>query len=518
MNASIRVMVNTIVMYLKILVSTIVTLYLTRVVLDVLGVSDFGIYNVIAGVIAVLAFLETSLMTSTQRYLSVAIGEGNDNKYRSYLNSSLIIHLIFSIIIVVLLELCGVFLFDGFLTIPPDRIQVARQVYQLMILSTLITVICIPYNAMINAEEDIWFYGLWQSICIFLRLGVVFGFTVINIDSLMLYSLWIAVTTILTGLGALVWCFCKYPQTRNCNLSWKANKSSVKDLVGFAGWNTFGSFAIVFRNQGVAVLLNHFFSPAINAVYGIANQVNGQLASFANTLTASMAPQIAKSYGEGNLERLRYLTVFTSKFAFFLSAVFAIPFLLEMPVILKLWLKEVPEFTEFYCGTIVYMFLMNEMYPGLTRGIQAVGIIRNREIVCSLVIVLPIIIGASLFSFGWSHQIIVWLILVSQFFLVLINVYFAHKLYGLNYKKYLLECGKFTLIYTFVYVSGYYIDSALQNSMITLLRFFVVCGYSVIIFVILFFYISFDRNERMSFARLLVRIPLLNKLFKLQKS
>lgn len=516
MKASTRVMVNTIVMYIKILVSTVVTLYLTRVVLDVLGVSDFGIYNVIAGVIAVLAFLESSLMTSTQRYLSVAIGENNDTKYRSYLSSSIIIHFFFAIGLVILLEICGLYLFNGFLTIPTDRLHVAQQVYQLMVLSTALTVLCIPYNAMINSEEDIWFYGLWQSICILLRLGIIWGFTSINLDSLLLYSLWIAATTMMTGVGSWIWCIYKYTQTRNISLSLKDNKKSIRALVGFAGWNTFGSFAIVFRNQGVAVLLNHFFNPAINAVYGIANQVNGQLASFANTLTASMTPQIAKSYGEGNIERLKYLTVFTSKLAFLLSAMFALPFLLEMPIVLKIWLKQVPEFTEFYCGTIVYMFLLNEMYPGLTRGIQAVGVIRNREIVSSVVIVLPIVFGACLFKCGYSHLLIVWLILISQFFLVLINVYFAHKLYGLEYNKFLLECSKFTLIYIVVYASGYFLDLLLNDYTNMITRFIIVCSYSVLAFVVLFYKISFNKSERSTLNRILVKFPIINKFINLQ--
>lgn len=512
MTASTKVMVNTIVMYIKILISTLVSLYLTRVVLDVLGVSDFGIYNVIAGVIAVLSFIETSLMTSTQRYLSVAIGEKNYVRYRSYLSSSFLIHIAFAVIIGLILEICGYFLFDGFLTIPYDRIEVAKQVYQLMILSTLVTIFCIPFNAMINAEEDIWFYGLWQSFCIVLRLGIILGFTFIDIDSLLLYSVWIAVTTIMTGIGSFIWCKFKYPISRACSYSLKENKNSIKELVGFAGWNTFGSFAIVFRNQGVAVLLNHFFNPAINAVYGIANQVNGQLASFANTLTASMAPQIAKSYGEGNKARLIYLTVFTSKMAFLLSAIFVLPFLLEMPIILKLWLKNVPEFTEFYCGTIMYMFLLNEMYPGLTRGIQAVGVIRNRELVCSALVVMPIILGAVMFLHGYSHKSIVWLILVSQFFLVVANIYFAHKLYGLNYKTYIIECLKFTFIYVVVYACGFYVDLTLQTSVNSLLRFIIVCAFTVVSFSVLFYYISFNNDERNTLNNVMHKLPLLKNI------
>ena len=504
-------------MYVKIIVSTIVALYLTRVVLNVLGVSDFGIYNVIAGVIAVLAFLESSLLASTQRYLAVAIGEKNEDKYKRYFSSSIIIHFVFAFIIILLLELCGVFLFDGFLTIPIERIPTAKIVYQLMIFSTCITVLCIPYNAMINAEEDIWFYGLWHIICSLLRLLVIFGFAVFDTDSLLLYSLWIAIITIVKGLGSLVWCQIKYSHCRNCHYSYSYNKSYIHDLLGFTGWNTFGSFAIVSRNQGVAIILNHFFNPAINAVYGIANQVNGQLAAFANTLTASLTPQIAKSYGEGNQSKLIFLTVLTSKMAFMLSAIFALPFIIEMPIVLKIWLKEVPEFTEFYCGTIVYMFLLNEMYPGLSRGIQAVGVIRNRELVCSIVIILPIFLGAVLFSYGLSHQYIVYLILFSQFIIVFVNIYFAHKLYGLNYKSYLIECLKFSIVYFVAYISSYFLDYFLILRVSDFFRFMIVCLFVEIVFTTLFYNIVYNNVEKEAFVRIVSRFPIFNKIIKILK-
>lgn len=498
MTSANRVMVNAIVMYVKIILSTIVGLYLTRVVLDVLGVSDFGIYNVIAGVIAILAFLESSLMTSSQRFFSVAIGESDVTKYVHFVSSSFIIHILFTVIIVSLLEVAGFFLFDGFLTIPANRLYVAKIVYQLMICSTAVTVVCIPFNALINAEEDIWFYGILQTVCTLLRLLIIFGFNVIDVDSLLLYSIWVASTTAMTGMGAAMWCFLKYSIVNKCNLSYQKNKLYIKDLFGFAGWNTLGSFAVIARNQGVAILLNHFFCPAINAVYGIANQVNGQLAAFANTLTASFTPQIAKSYGEGNNERLVFLSVFTSKMAFMLSAVMAIPFLLEMPLVLRVWLKEVPEFTEFYCGTIIYMFLLNEMYPGLVRGIQAVGNIRNREIVCSSVIILPILIGALLFSLGYNHTYIIYLIGASQLVLNIVNIYYAHKLYGLKFWHYIKECMKFTFVYFIVYFSGMFLKYIMDEVLTThqLVQFLIICSYSIISFLVLFYIVSFDKHEK----------------------
>ena len=309
---SMTVFRNTVVMYLKIIVSTLVWLFLTREVLATLGIEDFGIYNLIAGVISILAFINSALMASTQRYLSFAIGERNILKVKAYFESGIIIHVVIATILFFLFEIVGLFAFDGFLNIPENRIESAKVVYQLMIFSTLSTVISVPYNAAINANEDLWYLGVIQIISTFLKLSVLIAFFVFSCEALIIYTIWITFAHIFELFAAYVWCRKKYQECNENSYSISQHKSSIFDMLGFSGWNTLGAFAVVCRNQGVAVLLNVFFGPIINAVFGIANQVDGQLISFANALTAATSPQIIKSQGEKNQKKLSFLSVFIS--------------------------------------------------------------------------------------------------------------------------------------------------------------------------------------------------------------
>lgn len=506
MRPSVKVFNNTIVLYIKIIVSTIVGLYLTRVVLDVLGIEDFGIYNLIAGIIAILAFIESSLMASTQRYLSLAIGQGSNARQRSYFSAGLLIHLAMAILITVILEIIGFFLFDGFLNIPTERLSIAKDIYQLMIFSTFVTIIGIPYNAAINANEDIWFYGLVQIICSVFKLGLIFAFSYAKIDALLLYTIWMVLATILGVVASVVWCFVKYPTTKYLDFSLSSNKQNVKEMLGFTSWNTLGAFAVVCRNQGVSVALNIFFGPAINGVFGIANQIDGQLISFANTLTSSMTPQIVKSQGQDNIERLRTLSVFASKTAFMLSAFLALPLLLELPLILDVWLKEVPPYTEIYCRLVLLTFLVCELYPGLTRGIQAVGVIKWQQIWSSVCVVMPIPMGILLFSLGFVHYSIAFLMLIAQIASLAVSVYWSWKLFQLDVAAFVKFILTASLLFGGLFGIGHFVDILLQGDITDGLRFFIVTVISSLVFLCLYYLICLNLNERNIIANLLKHI------------
>ena len=496
MRPSVKVFNNTLVLYLKIVVSTIVGLYLTRVVLDVLGIEDFGIYNLIAGIIALLAFVESSLMSSTQRYLSLAIGQDDVIREKKYFSAGLLIHLAIGFLITAILEIIGLFLFDGFLNIPSERIAVAKEVYQLMILSTFFTVIGIPYNAAINANEDIWFYGLVQIICNVLKLGLIFAFKYINVDALWLYTAWVVAVTIIGVFVSILWCRSKYNSTRNLDYSFSNNKQDIGEMLGFSSWNTLGAFAVVCRNQGTSVALNVFFGPAINGVFGIANQVDGQLISFANTLTSSMTPQIVKSQGQGDQERLRILSVFASKTAFMLSALFALPLMLELPLVLDVWLKEVPPYAELYCRLILILFLICEFYPGLSRGIQAVGQIKWQQIWSSVCVVMPIPLGIVLFKFGFTHYTIVYLMLIAQIASLMVSVHWSRKLYQLNVVVFSIYILKALLLFGCIFFFCRYFDVFLMSSMSNVIRFITISIISSSLFLFLFYKFCLNNKER----------------------
>ena len=496
MTSSVKVLTNTIALYVKIIISTLVNLYLTRVVLAELGIEDFGIYNLIGGVVAILAFVETAMMSSSQRYLSFSIGKGIESETRDIFASSLFIHLVVGFVIVIILELCGLFLFDGALNIPDDRIGVSKIVYQIMILSMLATIIGIPYNSAINAYEDIWYYGIVQTLCVCLKLGVIWCFAALDSDSLLVYTLWMFLVTLIGVLASIVWCLIKYDICKHICLSAKKHMKAIGEMIGFTGWNTLGAFAVVTRNQGVSILLNVFFGTSVNGVYGIANQVDGQLISFSNTLTSSLSPQIVKSHGMGDRDRLRRLSVFASKMAFLLSAVFALPLLVELPLVLSVWLKEVPEFTEIYCRLILIVFLVCELYPGLSRGIQAVGVIKWQQILSSIFVVSPIIIGIIMFKYGMPHYSIIYVMLLAQVASLIVVLYWGKRLYDLDVKDFCLFIFKSGLIFSLLFAAFYYFDAYLQIVVGDLTRFVIICLLSAILFSIIYYFIALNKTEQ----------------------
>ena len=432
MTVSSRIIFNTVVLYTKVIITTLVSLYLTRVVLGVLGVEDFGLYSLIAGVVSFMAFLNTALMTSTQRFISVAIGAADNSRVNRIFSASLLIHLLLALLVYAIIEILGLFIFDGVLNIPAGREAVAKVVYHLMAFTTVITIIGTPYNAAINSYEDMWYFAIVEIAASVLKLGVIFGFKVVNIEALVLYALWILGVTVVSFVAKYLWCKCRYRALSPVSLSLKSNSDTIKEMSGFIGWNTVGSFAVLLRNQGVAVVINLFFSTVINAVYGIANQVSSQLSYFSQMLTTSITPQIMKSKGENNIERLLYLSVLTSKLSSFLSFIFAVPLIIEIDFVLKLWLGKVPQYADFYCMSTIAIFLIMQLYPGLNRAIQADGRIKWYNIWLTVILLSPILLSIVLFKMGMEHQIIMVLMVAAQVGVMVMTIWQSHKLLGLS--------------------------------------------------------------------------------------
>lgn len=506
MNDSKRVFINTLVLYSKVIITTLIWLYLTRVVLDVLGVEDYGIYTLIAGVIAILAFVNSALMASTQRFISLALGEKNNNKVKLYFSSSVIIHFTIGLIVIFVLELLNSFLFNGFLNIPTARLDVAKEMYQLMIFSTFFTILGVPFSSIINAYEDIWFIGFLQIGTTLLKLGIILIFKIIDGDKLILYTFWMTCIAVLEVFIQYFWCKVKYVPCQHSQYSVKQSRDTIKEMVAFTGWNTFGAFAVVGRNQGISTVLNIFFGPKINGIYGIANQVDGQLISFANTLTSAMTPQIVKSQGEGNRERLLFLSVFSSKLTFFLSAIFAVPLLIELPLVLGVWLKDVPLHTELYCRLVLYLFLICELYPGLTRGIQAVGEIKWQQILTSIAVLLPIPIGAILFKMGAQHYSVLFVMLMAQIVSAIITVLFSNKYYNLNIKNFFIFVVRAITSFCIPLVAGHLLDRFFVLHVSDLFRFITVTVLSASGFSIIFFFLCFSESEKAMIKLLLKRL------------
>lgn len=436
MNHSKRVMLNSIILYIKIIITMLISLVSVPMILNALGKSDYGLYNLIAGVISMLSFLNASMSITTQRYLSVAIGEKNSEKLNNIYNTSLVLHLIVGIIIVVLFEICYLFLFDGFLNIELERIQAAKIVYQFIVATTFFTIISVPFGALMNAKENMLAFSAIAIIDSLLKLVLAFYLSRCTYDRLIIYGACIAVISLSNVLFNQVYTRIKYKEFR-INFGKYFSKEYFKQMFGFAGWNTLGAVAMIGRNQGVAVIFNLFCGTVANAAYGIANQVNGVLGYFSSTFQKALNPQLMQSEGMHDKSRLIRISLISSKYSVWVIALFAIPLIIEMPYVLELWLKEVPEYTLRLSQLVLVLAIVCQYSVGLMSAIQAVGKVKNYFIVMSVLIFmnLPICYYVLKFCMPLYYCIIVFIIL--EFISLITRLFMAQKIVGIRFVEFI---------------------------------------------------------------------------------
>lgn len=494
MRQSYKVLVNTSSLYFKIIANAAVTLISTRVVLQALGVESYGLYNLIAGVISLLSFFNGALMVSSQRFLSFAMGEKDNKKLSEVFKISFIVHLILALIVAISLKLLQPLLFNGFLNIENDMIGVAERVFDIMILSAFVTIFIIPYNAAINAREEMWFFSISEIIVILLKLGAALYLLYATTDLLFTYTVLMLTSITIGGAIKYVWCIGRYSECR-IKLYGNINKKLFKEMFGFAGWNTLGSLAMVARSQGIAVVLNIFFGIIVNAAYAVANQVNALVITFAGTLTTVFTPMIVKAKGEGNNDKMLFIAVFSSKMSFFLSCFFALPVLIFTPFILELWLAEVPQYTVEFCQVIIVSFLITQLFPGITRALYADGNIKWYQIVISILLVSILPIGYILFSFGFSPVSIFFLLIMAQLFTLVATVSFAKRKVDLGVRQFYIG----SVFYPCILFIGIFGITILLKQILSitneLLEFVMISLCSLLIFTFLYIKLIFSSRE-----------------------
>lgn len=438
MKASRRVAMNTGFLYGKMLITLFIALFSTRLILGALGEVDYGIFNLVGGVIAMLSFLNMAMTISTQRYMSFYLGAEDASKLRSVFTSSISLHLIIGLSIVVVLEIAGIFLFNGFLNIPEERIGTAKTIYHFMVVSTFFTINAVPYDAAINAHESFFFdaaVGILESV---LKLVIAIVLVYTGSDQLILYGLLMALLTILVRVIKGSFCISRY---KECSFTSRLTIKGklIKEMISFAGWNLFGSFCAIVRNQGIAVVLNVSFGVVINAAYAVAHQVNSQLILFSVNMLRSLNPQIMKSEGGGDRSRMIRLSMLACKVSFFLLAFFAIPLIIEMEYVLSLWLKEVPEYTVIFCQLMLLLSMVQLLTYGLGTAIQSVGRIKLFQSVVGTTLILNLPLAIILVKLGYEPYSILIGAIGLEMLAGIMRIIIARKITGLSIKQYLRD-------------------------------------------------------------------------------
>lgn len=429
MDSNKRMVVNTVILYAKLVITIVVNLYSTRLILNAMGVEDYGIVNLISGIVAMLSFIQNSMTVSSQRYMSFYMGKHDDGLMVKVFNSSFVLHLFLAVAVLVILESLFPVVFGSSIQIPEQRETAAKMLYQLTIVGTILVVTTVPYDATLNAHENMLVFSIASIIESLIRLLGAFVLLAYGDDKLIFYGFLIITIRLISMLIKCIYCKKHYKET---NISIKhGDKIMMKDMFSFAFWNMFAALAMTGRSQGVAIVMNVFYGVLVNAAYGIAQQISGQLLNFTATISKAMNPQIMQRAGSGNQDGMVSLALKQCKYSSFLLAYAVIPLFFSMSFVLKIWLGEIPEYCVAFCSLILLVSVVQQLTVGLMSVIQATGIVRNYLVAVSVIMLLNIPLAFVLLKMGCDAPIVIVGMILIEIVICFIRVFFVHKLTGL---------------------------------------------------------------------------------------
>ncbi len=488
-----RIAKNTLMLYVRMLFGMLVSLYTSRVVLQALGVEDYGIYNVVGGVVAMFSMVSNSLSSSVSRFLTFELGKGDKEGLKKVFSTSLSIQLVLSGIIIVLAETIGLWFLNTHMTIPADRLYAANWVFHASVLTFVINLMSVPFSASIVSHERMSAFAYIGILDVILRLFIVLfiAYSGLSFDRLIVYAL--LLVGVVCVMQAIYWSYC----TRNfeeCRLKLSFDVSYWKDMSSFAGWNFIGCTAGLLKDQGVNILLNLFIGPIINAARGIANTVNNVMSSFAYNFMTALNPQITKSYAIGDYDYTFSLVERGSRFSYYILLLFALPMLFEADFVLTLWLGHYPDHTTNFVRLILIVTMCDILSNTLINLQVSTGKIRNYQLAVGGMLLMNFPLSYICLKMGFQPEstlMVAFFVAVACLFLRLL---FLHKMVGLSMRRYLCRvCGNI-LIVTFV--------ALIFPSIIVLqmsdgcVRFLIVCIISIFNTLISIYFIGCNINER----------------------
>lgn len=368
-----RIAKNASLLYIRMLLTIVVGLYTSRVVLNTLGVSDYGVYNVVGGIVAMLSFLSSALAAASQRFFSFELGRGDLQRLKNIFRTSVSVHIVLSIIVFIVAETIGLWFVNTYLNIAPDRMVAANWVYQCSILTFMLTVLSVPYNACIVAHEHMDAFAYISIVEVTLKLLIVYLLSVINYDKLIIYGIFVSCVALAIRVVYGIYCKRKFEE---CAYHFNIDKKLFNEMFAFAGWSVIGNLGFSVKDQVANIILNLFFGTIVNAARGIALQVNGIISGFSINFMMALNPQITKQYATGNVYGSMRLVYAGCRYSFFLLALITIPVMINIDYLLRLWLGIVPEYTATFLLLALICALINSMAMPLTTAIQATGNIK----------------------------------------------------------------------------------------------------------------------------------------------
>lgn len=392
-----RLAKNTLLLYLRMFVMMGISLFTSRVILKTLGVSDYGVYNVVAGAIMMIGFVMSSFASASSRFITISIGKGNSDEMKTTFGGILAIQCLLALVIVVLAETIGLWFVKTQLVIPEDRLTAAQVVYQFSIISCVINIVTIPYNAEIIAHERMSAFAYISILDAILKLLVAYGIIIVPYDKLIIYGLLLLLVQIIDFTVYYSYCKNKFKETRGRII---INKALSKEVMKYTSWTLTGAVTNMTCNQGINILLNIFFGPVVNAARGVAFQVQMVIQNFATNFQTALNPQIVKCYANSDYNRISQLVSLGTKFSFYLLLMISMPVILKIDFLLSIWLVEVPEYTSSFIILLLMINLIHSAFANpLIFAINATGEIKTFQIAEGLCLISIIPIAYLLFKF-----------------------------------------------------------------------------------------------------------------------
>lgn len=488
-----RIVKNTAFLYVRMLLLLFISFFSSRVILQSLGVMDYGIYNVVGGVVTMLSFFNTALSGATSRFLTFELGTGNIDKLKRTFQTSLFIHILLVIIIVVLLETVGLWFVCNKLVLPDERLNVAIIVYQISVFTLVLGIMQVPFSASITSHEKMnafAYIGIYDAV---MKLLIAYLLFIATTDKLVLYALLIALSSLSVSVIYAYYCVKNFPE---CRLQIKYNKAIFKPMVSYSSWDLIGSMSVIVRGQGTNILQNTFFGPIVNASTGVANTVLNAIMGFTDNFLVAVRPQIVKQYAMGNYDMFESLTVNTARYSYLLLLFTSIPLMFEAEFAMNIWLSEVPQFAVLFCQLSIVNNWVSIMFRPTITAVGATGKIKRLSIYNGLTYMLVIPIAYVMLCMGTGPA--------TPFVLNIILLAIGHSVFSMTtLKKYA----------PFFNIKRFYIQVCLYGAFLTLLislvpgiihylmpygicRFFAVCISSIIWGFIIVYYVGINNEER----------------------
>ena len=499
-----RIAKNTLLLYFRMLLLMVVSLYTSRVILNALGVVDYGIYNVVGGVVTMFSVLSGSLTAAITRFLTFEIGTGNRQRLNAVFSTSITIQLLIVLVVLLLAETVGLWFVNNKLVIPPDRLWAANWCYQLSMVTFCVNLVSVPYNAAIVAHERM---SAFAYISIFQAVGILciaLGVAHVQYDSLLFYS---AMVTLLSLLIRVIYgVYCKF-HFEECVYRPQLDKPLIREMFSFAGWNFIGSSSYIVRDQGGTILTNLFFGPSLNSARAIAIKVSATVTSFVQNFMVALNPQITKSYASGDRAYMMTLIFQGARLSYYILLLLSVPIILNTHYILVLWLRLVPEYTVVFIQLILVFSLSESLSNPLVTAMLATGRIRNYQIVVGLVSFLNIPVSYVLLLFGFPPETILVVAIVLGQCCLFARLYMLRPLIGLNIRDFLQKVYLNVLL---VSVAAFIVPCILNGLMGEgLLRFVLISALSAITTLLSILYVGCSPSDRAYvYSQIRKRLPL----------